>query len=887
MSDHRGTVYYVSPAGSNDNDGKSPDAPFRTIQRAAETLQAGDTCCIRGGTYRETVVPAFSGTASNPIRFVACEGERVVVSGCDPIEGWSHHEGRVYKGKMDWSLREGNGNIVFLNGELAMEACWPHITDRLDASQYAVVDAADSGGPLFTLFDEDLRAFPDGWWNGAIVACVNGVGYFMSTAVIRDFRDGTLYHDPWVSTDSCYYAHPGNRYFIVRSLNALSREGQWHYDGGELFVWVPEGKRPEQFEAEAKRRDYAFDLRGRAHIEIEGLDIRGASVTTVDAHHCTLSRLRFRALDRYYGARQSLYGITKGIELGGSDNVIRESEICQFEGIGVNISGERNKLVNCYVHDGNYEASYASMLWIAGSRHLVSHCTITRAGRTNISGLFARSVIQYCEISHANCLTQDSGIIFLFNTDYDNSEVHHNWMHDNESPSFSFGFYMDAWTSGISAYRNVVWNIPNRGLQINNPNQRTLLYNNTFYKSGDAQLDVFAIQQMMGSHVVNNIFADGSITKWNDDAFFSHNLTGVDGGFVDPANRDFRLRPDSPAVSAGLPVPGITDGFAVPDLGAYQTGGDYWVPGHDFAKRPDAELRFTEFENNSKLSNGGFESGDWGAWTVTRGNPKVIFGCAWDYSANGYATVVRSNKYAAMLAQGERIEQTATGLLPNTKYVFWAGIKNEGEYRLAVDYDECRAGEPWDRAADGGYAIYHDSRYVGTLRPGDWLRYNGIDFGKYGKYTQFAAGLTKIAGPLTIEVRQGSLSGPLLGVVHQTTDYYEGWRYFSIPIAPPKGVHDVVLAVTAGQCLFDNFKFFPAIMHCSGGHVVMSVHGRDGAKATRTVCKFNWEANGDQLAFTTGPDETEVTVAIENIGHLYAIVDDCGLWKPELGRATR
>ncbi|MBO9608880.1 MAG: right-handed parallel beta-helix repeat-containing protein [Paenibacillaceae bacterium] len=889
MSETTGYVYYVSPHGSDGHDGRSLETPFRTIGRAAEVMAAGDTCRIRGGVYRETVAPARSGTKVRPVRFEAFAGERVVVDGCDPVGGWSHHEGSVYKAAMDWSLREGNGNIVFLNGELASEASWPPIADRLDGSLYAVVDAAESGGALFSLFDEDLRAFPDGYWNGAIVACVSGVGYFMSTAVIRDFQGGTIYHDPWVSSDSCYYAHAGNRYWITRSLNALCGDRQWFHDSdeGQLYVRVPEGMRPEQLEAEAKRREYAFDLRGCAYIEIEGIDVRAASITTADAHHCTLSRLNVCAIDRYFGARQSLYGVTKGIAFGGSDNVIRECEISRFEGIGVSFSGKRNSLINCYVHDGNYEASYASMLWIEGENHLVSHNTITRAGRTHISGIFARSVIQYNDISHANILTQDSGIIFLFNTDYDNTEVHHNWMHDNESRTFSFGFYMDAWTSGVTAYRNVVWNIPNRGLQINNPNQRTLLYNNTFYRSGAAQMDVFAIQQMTGSHVVNNIFDSGRITKWNDEALYSHNLTDVEAGFADPEGHDFRLRPDSPAVGAGRHVPGIagTAGGAAPDLGAYQSGEPYWVPGHDFAKRPEVSLLFASVENNSKLSNGGFERGEWGAWTPAKGSPRVVFGCAWDYSANGYAAVVRSNKYAAMLGQGERIEQKASGLLPNTAYVFWAGIKNEGAYRLAVDYDDCRAGAAWDRGEGGGYAVYRDSRYIGPLQPGDWLSYKDIDFGKYGKYNSLAIGLTKIAGPLVIEARLDSVDGPLLGTVQQTEDYYESWRYFTVPIASPhpKGMHDIVIVAKAGSCLFDNFKVYPSIMHCSGGDVRMHVLGRDGEViASRTVCKYNWESGGDKLAFTTGPDETEVTVAIENVGHLFAVVDDCGLWKPEL-----
>ena len=41
-----------------------------------------------------------------------------------------------------------------------------------------------------------------------------------------------------------------------------------------------------------------------------------------------------------------------------------------------------------------------------------------------------------------------------------------------------------------------------------------------------------------------------------------------------PADFDFRLRPGSPPIDAGQPLPGVNDGFAgkAPDLGAYEAG---------------------------------------------------------------------------------------------------------------------------------------------------------------------------------------------------------------------------------------------------------------------------------------------------------------------------
>ena len=64
-----GQTYYVATDGSDTNDG-SLNAPFKTFQKAAETLQPGDTCIIRGGTYHETLTPR-SGEAESPITYKA------------------------------------------------------------------------------------------------------------------------------------------------------------------------------------------------------------------------------------------------------------------------------------------------------------------------------------------------------------------------------------------------------------------------------------------------------------------------------------------------------------------------------------------------------------------------------------------------------------------------------------------------------------------------------------------------------------------------------------------------------------------------------------------------------------------------------------------------
>jgi hypothetical protein len=75
-----GMIYYVAPTGNDDHLGNFA-YPWRTIQKAADTLVAGDTVYIRAGVYSEQVVPQNSGSAGQPITYAAYPGETAAVDG--------------------------------------------------------------------------------------------------------------------------------------------------------------------------------------------------------------------------------------------------------------------------------------------------------------------------------------------------------------------------------------------------------------------------------------------------------------------------------------------------------------------------------------------------------------------------------------------------------------------------------------------------------------------------------------------------------------------------------------------------------------------------------------------------------------------------------------
>ena len=94
------TAYYVAPTGNDANPG-TIDQPWRTIQKAAQTLLAGETVYIRAGTYQERVLPQHSGSPGNEITYAAYPGETATIDGTgitlpDDLAGLFEIAGRSY-----------------------------------------------------------------------------------------------------------------------------------------------------------------------------------------------------------------------------------------------------------------------------------------------------------------------------------------------------------------------------------------------------------------------------------------------------------------------------------------------------------------------------------------------------------------------------------------------------------------------------------------------------------------------------------------------------------------------------------------------------------------------------------------------------------------------
>lgn len=105
-------TYYVAPTGSDSNDGTGN--PWLTLQKAANTVVAGDTVIIRSGNYAGFVMgwdTPQSGTESQPITFRADPGATITSRNVHTADGIDL-EGTSYITIDGFTITNGGGTIT-------------------------------------------------------------------------------------------------------------------------------------------------------------------------------------------------------------------------------------------------------------------------------------------------------------------------------------------------------------------------------------------------------------------------------------------------------------------------------------------------------------------------------------------------------------------------------------------------------------------------------------------------------------------------------------------------------------------------------------------------------------------------------------------------------
>jgi hypothetical protein len=562
------STYYVSTAGADTNAG-SLASPFRTIQRAAGIAQPGDTVLIRGGTYRETVVPANSGAAGAPITFSAYNGEQVVVSGADPVGGWNPAGGAVYSATVPWMLGPG-ADQVLVDGRMINEARWPNTS--LDVSHPTSARAASisANNGVATLYDPSLTQ-PAGYWNGAYIHLFPGQGWVAETGQVRSSQPGQLTFSYQENGES---EHPsaGDNYYLFGKFQALDAPGEFYHDPttGKLYIWTPASDSPAAHLIEVKHRDYAFDLRGVSDIRLDGVGIQAATITTdAGSSRIVIDHLRASYTSQFQ-LQPSGWDQPKdsGIALMGDNDVLQDSVIEYSAGDGVYVGGTNDRVTNVTIHDVNYNGGDSAGVRIVAAYAQVDHNTIYNAGRDGIGQFGWDTHILYNTIHDVMLQGTDGGGIYTVRSNGGGSEIAYNRIYNAISGGYgAAGIYLDNDSSNYVIHHNVVWNV-NAAMKINYSSQNEQIYNNTLDAVG-CGIQINQVSDWSGSTIVNNIFF--RLAQLGTGATVSGNIfANTDPKVVNRPAADYRLKSGSPAIAQGVPLP--TSASGRPDIGALAYG---------------------------------------------------------------------------------------------------------------------------------------------------------------------------------------------------------------------------------------------------------------------------------------------------------------------------
>jgi hypothetical protein len=222
---------------------------------------------------------------------------------------------------------------------------------------------------------------------------------------------------------------------------------------------------------------------------------------------------------------------------------------------------------------------------------VIERCSLYRAGRGLIQHHGAEAMrIAYCDLHHANLLSNDVGATYAWGTDGKGSVIAYNWVHHNLGGNTA-GIYLDNFCRNFVVHHNLVWQCESTAIRLNSDATGHLVANNTVAQTPNA-FSTFTYHAYTptqeGTRLVNNLVLCAfeptnprHVVQGEKGPVLEANLTAAVGADGVPAA-------DSAAVDAGIGIPGITDGFVgqAPDVGAYERGGTYWRPGADWDPNP-------------------------------------------------------------------------------------------------------------------------------------------------------------------------------------------------------------------------------------------------------------------------------------------------------------
>jgi hypothetical protein len=378
---------------------------------------------------------------------------------------------------------------------------------------------------------------PDGWtgspaasvvmWSGNALGSQSGKVIQNTNSSMQVRPRGTYEQNPEAGFGPDLSPSPGwpsARYAVSGKLILLDTSCEWYINPntGYLYVYLPYGAKPTTGPTPTvntvfiKRRNYAFDLRGKMNVTIEGFKIFASTVITDNASSLNyLDRIQAKYVSHFTdttlvnsapgNASIKAHVGDTGIILKGERNSLVNSKVEYSAGNGVLVAGNYTTVRNNVIHDTDYMGSYCAPVYVSVDNSLhsvdVSYNTVYNTARDGIAVInwqagyrdFSNSQIAYNDVYNYGRFNADLGGIYIasfvngVSATNGARSIHHNWVHDNKA-EWGVGIYIDNGSQNFLVHHNVLWNNVGDGFRLNPGYNPTLsvgtsygnrIYNNT------------------------------------------------------------------------------------------------------------------------------------------------------------------------------------------------------------------------------------------------------------------------------------------------------------------------------------------------------------------------------------------------------------------------
>lgn len=613
-----GGVKYVSPQGSDSNDGSKAN-PFKTVQKAV-SVDAEQIKLLSGTYYEHVQIDNLKRTATNPLIISADEQGTVLFEG---VKTFTYN----------WQPYADNNNIyvsdvpediwqLFVDGSMMLNARWPNADNPFEDfdnsswwDRYKSWCKADGD---YSGFEKTDNTTYRGWLreNGAQNMAATGIDFNGKVAVLNvnsmETYAGIIKNHTAGTNDFEYELHPDvisgindkvagvihkNRvhayFFFENGLDLLDVPGEWYYDktAKKVYIYPPEGVDINSVEVRAKTQDYAFEVTNSEYVYLKGVNFFGTTVKFEEIKFSKIEDCNFmyasyskRILDDIDEIEHTqMVMLTKPDKDNPQSNpptgnLFINNEVAFTDGMAFHMTrGIYDTIYNNYFHHidisgtrgGSIGVDYRGGFYTAFIRN-----TFEKGGASAATKSANYPYNKLNRLSQWGYI-QDDGVAFqVANGGQIGSISTQNWIHNSikaglrfDGPEDTDPMIRKVMIEGTFV-RNVVWNNP-LGYMVKGDHHR--VYNNVAFNNSATGAKILGstYHENGNTHTVtrNNVMEDMSGTR--DGTQYTDPVPGiVDHNWLsnllennikkvlrDPDNFDFRPKEGSELVDRGAEIP--------------------------------------------------------------------------------------------------------------------------------------------------------------------------------------------------------------------------------------------------------------------------------------------------------------------------------------------